>query len=143
MDGRLVSAINEHNLQDKVIYTGFLQDVTDLYSRSRIFVLPSLWNEGCPTAILEAMSYSIPCIAFSIDGIPELVEDGQQGLLIDCGNYSKMSSAIVELLTDTDKCKMLGDNGYKRVSSKFLLSETSKKHTRAFKHVLRRSLINE
>lgn len=143
MNGKLASAVTELKLQDNVTCEGFLKDVTDLYSRSRIFVLPSLWNEGCPTAILEAMSYSIPCIAFSIDGIPELVEDDRQGLLCERGNYSKMSAAILDLLTDTEKSKMLGEEGLKRVKNHFSLGETTKKHIQVFENVLKRKPNNE
>ena len=139
MNGDLQRTIKELELEEWVLCKGFQSNVSEWYVRSKLFVLPSLWNEGCPTSILEAMSYSIPCVAFSIDGIPELVENGQTGLLYDCGNYSGMSSAIIELLTNAEKSKMLGNSGFKRVSSHFSLTETSRKHLLAFEDVLQRS----
>ncbi|NDC10371.1 MAG: glycosyltransferase, partial [Oxalobacteraceae bacterium] len=118
----------------------FQADVTPWYRRARVFVLPSLWNEGCPTAILEAMSFAIPCVAFAMDGIPELVEDGVHGVLSQCGDYSGMADAIIQMLTDDSKASKLGEQGRGRVDSLFRLENTVGSHSAIFNKILQSSV---
>jgi glycosyltransferase involved in cell wall biosynthesis len=132
MNGAVQDAIEEAGLSDYVRCVGFQPDVSPWFKQARVFVLPSLWNEGCPTAILEAMSYAIPCVAFAMDGIPELIEDGHQGLLMQPGDYSQMASAIIQLLTDIDKATKLGNNGRSRIGLHFKLESTAISHAKAF-----------
>lgn len=139
MNGEIQRAIEEAGLSDSVRCEGFQADVMPWYRRARVFVLPSLWNEGCPTAILEAMSFAIPCVAFAMDGIPELVEDGDHGILLQCGDYSGMAAAIIRMLTDDDKASKLGGNGQERMYSHFKLENTATLHSVAFMEILSRS----
>jgi glycosyltransferase involved in cell wall biosynthesis len=101
-----------------------------------VFVLPSLRDEGCPTAILEAMLYAIPCVAFAMDGIPELVENGHQGVLLQRGDYSGMAAAIIQVLSDDCKATQMGECGQERVQSLFSLGNTATLHAAAFKEIL-------
>ncbi len=139
MNGEIHRAIEEAGLSDHVRCEGFQADVSPWFRRARVFALPSLWNEGCPTAILEAMSYSIPCVAFAIDGIPELVENGHQGVLLQSGDYSGMATAIIQILTDTSKAAKLGESGQERVHSHFRLADTAALHSLTFNKILFRS----
>jgi glycosyltransferase involved in cell wall biosynthesis len=139
MNGEVQQAIEQAGLSQHVRCEGFQADVSPWFRRARVFVLPSLWNEGCPTAILEAMSYSIPCVAFAMDGIPELVENGHQGMLLQRGDYSGMAAAIIQMLTDDVKAAKLGKCGQERVHSHFRLENTVALHSVAFKRILLRS----
>lgn len=139
MNGEVQQAIEEAGLSGYVRCEGFQADVSPWFRRARVFVLPSLWNEGCPTAILEAMSFAVPCVAFAMDGIPELVENGQQGMLLPCGDYSGMAAAIIKMLTDDGKASNLGGSGQVRVHSHFRLENTATLHSVAFKQILFRS----
>lgn len=139
MKGKVQQAIVEAGLADFVRCVGFQSDVTSWFRRARVFVLPSLWNEGCPTAILEAMSFSVPCIAFELDGIPELVQSGQQGVLLRYRDYQGMTDAISQLLKDTKLASKYGNSGRVRVKSQFVLENTVDLHWRAFKTVLSRA----
>ncbi len=138
MNGEVQQAIAEAGLSDQVRCEGFQADVSPWFKRARVFVLPSLWNEGCPTAILEAMSFAIPCVGFAMDGIPELVENGHQGMLLQCGDYSGMAAAIIQILTDNSKAARLGECGQGRVHSNFRLENTAALHSVAFKNILLR-----
>lgn len=138
MNGEVQRAIEEAGLSGHVHCEGFQADVSSWFRRARVFVLPSLWNEGCPTAILEAMSFAIPCVAFAMDGIPELVENGHQGMLLQCGDYSGMAAAIIQMLTDDGKAMNLGESGQERVHSHFRLENTATLHTGAFTEILTR-----
>jgi glycosyltransferase involved in cell wall biosynthesis len=136
MNGEIQRAIEEAGLSHYVRCEGFQADVSPWFKRARVFVLPSIWNEGCPTAILEAMSFALPCVAFAMDGIPELVENGRQGVLLQCGDYSGMGAAIIQVLTDDGRATKLGKCGQERVHSHFRLESTATLHTVAFAEIL-------
>lgn len=136
MNGEVQRAIEKAGLCGHVRCEGFQADVSTWFRRARVFVLPSLWNEGCPTAILEAMSFAIPCVAFAMDGIPELVKDGDHGILLQRGDYSGMTAAIIRMLTDDCKAAKLGKNGRGRVHSHFRLENTAALHSEAFNKIL-------
>lgn len=135
MNGAVQRAVIREGLSDYVQCVGFRSDVAPWLNRARIFVLPSLWNEGCPTSILEAMSFGIPCVAFAQDGIPELIENGQQGTLIEQINYPMMAKVIIELLVDDDKALKMGRSGRARVLSHFQLNNSARLHVEAFSKI--------
>jgi glycosyltransferase involved in cell wall biosynthesis len=136
MNGEIHRAIEAAGISHHVRCEGFQADVTPWFRRARVFVLPSLWNEGCPTAILEAMSYSIPCVAFAIDGIPELIENGHQGLLLQTGDYSGMATEIIQILNDESIATKLGESGRARVRSQFRLEDTAALHSLTFNKLI-------
>jgi glycosyltransferase involved in cell wall biosynthesis len=136
MNGKVQKMIDELNLSTFVSYEGFQKDISKWYKKSRLFVLPSLWNEGAPTSILEAMSYSIPCIAFSIDGIPELIDTEINGVLLKKGDYLNLEEAIIQLITNNAKAVKQGKEGYKKVSTSFKLSDTEKMHRKIFREIM-------
>ncbi len=138
MNGEVQQAILAAGLSAHVRCEGFQADVSPWFRRARVFVLPSLGNEGCPTAILEAMSFAIPCVAFAIDGIPELVENKHHGILLPSGDYSGMTAAIIQMLTDDGKASKLGEDGRVRVNSYFKVESTAALHLAAFNKILLR-----
>ena len=98
MNGKIKEVIQENNLDKVVTHLGFIKDIDKYFQSSDIFILPSIEREGCPTSILEAMSYAKPTIAFNIDGIPELIKNEEQGFLIDAYNYKDFQKALLSLL---------------------------------------------
>jgi glycosyltransferase involved in cell wall biosynthesis len=99
------------NLQDlalqlgigsKVIFAGFCQTTREILDTMNIFVLPSL-NESFPNALLEAMAAGLPCIATSVGGVREVIENGIDGLLVPPANVSMLENAIRSLLNGSDQ----------------------------------------
>lgn len=79
-----------------------VQDVTDpipLLTASQFFILPSP-SEGLPDAVLEAMAAGLPVVAFAVGGIPELVENGETGLLVEPGDVPGLARAIDKIAGD-------------------------------------------
>ena len=135
MKGLIQRRITELNLDKNVKCIGFKSDLTKWYKRARVFVLPSLWDEGCPTSILEAFSFGIPVIASNIDGIPELIDNDVDGYLID--PYSNnISKYVIELLRDKIKAKRMGINGARKINAKFTLKECCNKHLNVFSELI-------
>ena len=89
----------ELGVADRVRLFGFRSDTIDLYQAMDVFVLSSL-REGLPNVLLEAMALEVPIVATRIAGVPRLVEDGENGLLVDPGDFLELSVAIERLLND-------------------------------------------
>lgn len=101
-------------------------EVSALLRRRPIFVLPSViarggWMEGIPVALMEAMAAGAPVIASRLSGIPELVEDGRTGLLVEPGDAEELAAAISRLASDRRLADRLGGEGRKKVGVEFEL----------------------
>ena len=92
-------------------YISFGPELLSLYEASDLFVLPSL-TEGCPQTLFEAMAYGLPVVATKVGGIPDLIADEENGLLVHPGNPKDMSHAIERLITDTDLKDRLSKNAF-------------------------------
>jgi glycosyltransferase involved in cell wall biosynthesis len=84
---------------DRVRFLGRRDDIPRLLAISDIFVLPSR-SEGQPGALVEAMATGLPCVAARVGGIPEVIRDGHDGLLVDRGDSEALGHAILRLVND-------------------------------------------
>ena len=132
MGGIVQRMVKRLGVEDVIEFTGFVDDVSSILARSMIFVLPSLWNEGCPTAVLEAMAHGLPIVAFSVDGIPEMITDGREGMLVPKGDYAAMAKAICTLLSDPVLARNLGRSGRLRVGREFQIDRCVRQHADVF-----------
>lgn len=139
MSGILQKKIMEPEFVDSVEYVGFDAEPARWYRRARIFALPSLRNEGCPTSILEAMSFSVPCVAYDIDGISELIAHGKTGLISSEGDYEAMANSIIKLLSQPKFAQELGNNGHNSVSLNFTIDRTCDHHFNYFSELISKS----
>jgi glycosyltransferase involved in cell wall biosynthesis len=78
-----------------------------LYQSASIFVLPSLFDPS-PLVLLEAMGHGLPCVSTTTCAIPELVQDGVTGVLVPPGDAAALTSALVALLTESDRTAAMG-----------------------------------
>ena len=85
-----------------------------VYRESDTFVLSS-FAEGLPVVLMEAMAMEIPCIATWIAGVPELIRDGVDGLLVAPGDAASLARAIVRLMSDAALQRRLGQSGRQRI----------------------------
>jgi glycosyltransferase involved in cell wall biosynthesis len=86
--------------------------------RSDIFLLPSL-SEAMPVAIMEAMSCGLPVIATRVRGVPELVENGETGCLVEPMDVERLAEAMVSLVVDPELRKRMGRKGREKVVSEY------------------------
>jgi len=89
--------------------------LAEWYARSDILVLPSLW-EGYGIVLLEAMSFGLPVIATRVGGIPEIVSDGRNGLLVEAGNVPDLARAMRYLIEHPEYARTLSDGALETVS---------------------------
>lgn len=84
----------ELGVADAVDWTGFTEDVDAEWSEIDLFVLPSLFGEGLPMVVLEAMAAGVPVVATRVEGVPEAIRDEEDGLLAEPGDSDSLVGAI-------------------------------------------------
>jgi glycosyltransferase involved in cell wall biosynthesis len=94
------------------------EEIHDLYARSSIFCLPS-FAEGVPCVLMEAMAMELPVLSTRIAGIPELIEDGESGLLVAPGRADELATALERLLEDPELVRRLTRQGREKVVREF------------------------
>lgn len=115
---RLEQQIRESGLERHFLWLGSRRDVAELLACCDMFVLPSE-SEGLPNALLEAMAAGLPVIATSVGGVPEVIEDEENGLLIPPCDPKALSVAICRLLQDDELRGRLARSGQKSVIERF------------------------
>lgn len=129
---RLQSLVEELKLHDVVRFTGALpiDQVRSYLVPSTVIIAPSVYardgeRDGTPTVLIEAMACGIPVVASGISGIPELIDDGESGLLVPERDEERLASAIEVVLRDPDLRARLGRNGRQKVLREFDVRVTS------------------
>ena len=113
-------------LQDKVQLMGtvFQEQLAHFFNRTDVFVLPCLTTgsgdvDGIPVVLMEAMAMELPVISTYVSGIPELITQGQSGLLVNEKDAPALADAIQCLLEDREHARKLGQNGRAKVVAEF------------------------
>lgn len=108
--GDLQAVAEAEGVEDRVEFTGYLEDVRDAYSRASIGVVPSLASEAVSRSALEMMSSGLPVLAASTNGLIDVVLDGRTGLLHPPGDSATLGRQIAYLCADTGLAAILGEN---------------------------------
>ncbi len=121
--GRLAK---ELGLENSIRLLGWVEEeaLTQMWGQATIFCLPS-HNEGVPMAVLEAMSHGVPVVCTPVGGLPELIEDGRNGLFARPADPTSIAEAILRLLRDEALQKSIGEAGYRTVHQKCGLQTVS------------------
>lgn len=115
---RLEVLIRELGLSERVQLLGYRSDTLLLYQAMDVFALSS-HREGLPNVVLEAMALETPLVATRVAGVPRLVEDGVNGLLVDCGDLPGLTGALDALLRDAALRQRLAREARRTVESKY------------------------
>lgn len=106
-------------IRDMVIFTGLVKDVERIYAAMDIFVLPSNCSEAFGMVIIEAMAMGKPVIGTIVGGIPELITDGKNGIIVPPGDKKALAAAIREYLRDSDLSSRMAAAGRQAAESDF------------------------
>ena len=118
----LENLVKELGIEEMVNFLGFKDNAKQLLSSANIFLFPSR-TENLPYAILEAGFAGLPIISTSVGGIPEIIKDMQNGILVHPQNPKEIAEAIIYLLDHTEKQKEFGSEIKKIVSNFFSLDK--------------------
>jgi glycosyltransferase involved in cell wall biosynthesis len=114
----LASQARGLGIDGRVTFTGHLQEVRPLLPALDVFALPSL-SEGLPFSVLEAMDAGLPVVAARVGGVPELVADGETGLLVPPADTGALTSALLSLLEDPARRVHMGEAARRRIDAQF------------------------
>jgi glycosyltransferase involved in cell wall biosynthesis len=110
--------VDSRGLTDVIRFEGHQSNVKDVLANTDVFAFPS-FMEASPNAVLEAMAASVPVVACNVGGIPEVVKDGQNGLLVPPRDAQQLADAILRLLSDVPLATRLGQGGRATVEASF------------------------
>ena len=121
---KILNRVKELGIEKIVFHDGQdRENIKYLYSTSDIFVLPSL-KETFGIVLIEAMHYKLPIITTNVSAMPDLVKDGQNGLLVPPQNSEALANALKKLMTEPELRQRMGERGY-RISQSFDWDKTS------------------
>jgi len=106
-------------VKNQAHFLGSRSDVPDILKRSQVVVLPSA-TEGLPLTLIEASATAVPVVAFNIEGVNEVVEHEQTGLLVPVGDFGALVESVQKLLLSEPLRNTLGKNGRARVIERYL-----------------------
>jgi len=118
--------VHELDISENVIFCGFQKDVGQFLKLFDLFILASK-KEGLGTSIIDALSVGLPIVAASSGGIPELITNNHNGILVEPKNPKELSDAVIKLMDDEEKRKALGKNALNTVE-KFSIETTVNKN---------------
>lgn len=117
----------------RVVFAGYREDVPALLAGCDLFCLPSL-AEGMPVVVLEAMAHGKAVVATPVGGTPELVVDGETGMLVAPGDAGALARALAELLAEPERAARMGEAGRTRVLRDFSARATVERVLGLYEH---------
>jgi sugar transferase (PEP-CTERM/EpsH1 system associated) len=118
---KLRTQVSDAGLNDVVWLPGARADIAALLHSFSIFTLPSL-AEGTPVSLLEAMACALPVVAAKVGGIPEVIDDGVQGTLVDPLDTAALAAALAQYALDPIRARAHGDAARLRIEQQYSIS---------------------
>ncbi|MEM9646400.1 MAG: glycosyltransferase family 4 protein [Planctomycetota bacterium] len=115
----ILERVQKLGIEDRIEWVGFTDDVPAALVELDAMVLPSLFGEGLPMVVLEAMAAAVPVIATRVEGTPEAITDGVEGLLATPKNPESLARKIRELVRGQHDWSSMGEAGYQRHAKDF------------------------
>lgn len=115
---RLERMVAELGLTERVRFTGHQQDVRPVFQDIDMLALTS-YTEGFPNVLLESLCMQRPILATAVGGVPDIVEDGVTGVLVQPGDHEAVASGLCRMLEDGEAARRMLANGYQRVMERF------------------------
>ncbi len=131
----LQSMISRLKLADDVILTNYRTDIPQILNLMDVFVLAST-SEAAPIAVLEAMACGKPIVATRVGGVPELVIDGETGIVVTPGDPEAIAETVLYFLNHVEKVNEMGSKGRLRAIERFDLSVCTKRHEQIYTNIL-------
>ena len=115
----LKNKVQEMKLDNNVTFFPFTREPMYVFERIDILVLSSLYKEGLPNVLLEAMSMNVPVVSSKMAGVPEIIKDGKTGYMVEPGKSGQLADAISKLWSGRAAYKKISRNGRKLMEENF------------------------
>lgn len=127
--------IEQLGLSERFQLPGSTYDVPAALAKLDLFVLPSLW-EGLPLTLLEAMAAGCPVIAARVDGVPEIIRDGENGMLVPPRDPAALADAILRMIGDRSAGERFADVARQTVTARFTLDRMVRETEKVYEAAL-------
>lgn len=131
LKSELKALVSELNLNDKVVFTGQVKNIIEILSITDIGVNSSL-SEGMSNSILEYMAMGKPVVATEVGGNPEVVIDGETGIIVPPKDSQSLAEALLKLINNKELKRSMGSKGKKRAEEYFSAEKMAKEYERMY-----------
>ncbi len=136
MENDIIKQAKRYGLEKDILITGWVDNPLDYIELFNIAVLLSRW-EGFGLALTEYMLAGKPVVATAVDAIPDIVQNGQNGILVQPGQIQEVADAIEKLHRNPDLCARLAARGEQDVRRRFDARRVAREHTDLFEEMIR------
>jgi L-malate glycosyltransferase len=137
----LCKLTNDLNLSNKVIFTGNRKDIPNILSALDIFLFPSLFPEGWPNAIGEAMAAGLPVVSFDIGDVKYIIKDGIDGYIVE-KNINKLKEITLKLIKNKNLRVSIGKDAQKKIRSNFSVIKMVNSYEKLYTDLIKNENIN-
>jgi glycosyltransferase involved in cell wall biosynthesis len=135
LQGKLQQLCKKYNIANQVYFVGFRNDLERILSCLDLVVHPATM-EGLGISLLQAAAAGVPIVASSVGGIPEIVHDGVNGVLVPPDDIPALTSAVIRLLGDIEKASVMGRTGRQLIRTEFPIEKMVEGNLRVYRQVL-------
>jgi glycosyltransferase involved in cell wall biosynthesis len=131
----LKNQLEKLNLTDRALLPGYISDVYSILELMDLFVISS-FTEGLPMSMLEAMLMNVPVVSTRVGGIPEVLQYGKAGILVDHNTPEELAEGIMEILSDLDLRKKLVNKARNVILEKYSSSRMAREYLTVYQGIL-------
>jgi glycosyltransferase involved in cell wall biosynthesis len=132
----VMAQVERLGIGDRIEWRGFRGDVAAEFASMDLFVLPSLFGEGLPMVLLEAMSYGVPAVATRVEGVPEALRDGIDGLIAEANDPRSLADRIVNIIDGSVDWQALRTSAHRRQADAFSARSMAEGVAKVYRNVL-------
>jgi glycosyltransferase involved in cell wall biosynthesis len=138
----LENYVKELNLGDRVIFTGYREDVEELMALMDIFVLTSL-REGLPRVLVQAAAVGMPSVAFNVDGVPEIIKDNYNGFLVRPRDVGQLANRIEKYIDNKELVLLHGQKGREFIKNKWSIEDMVRRTDQIYNYLVKKKINNK
>lgn len=134
----IMQLVERLNIAEAITWTGFVDDIAAELAEMDVFVLPSLFGEGLPMVVLEAMAAAVPVVASHVEGIPAAIRHREDGLLFEPGSVSQLVLAVEQLVDGQDGLdyEAMSRNAQERHNTNFSAQAMAREVAAVYREIL-------
>ncbi len=136
-ESQVIALTKELGIESAVRWKGFTRDVNSAIRELDALVLPSLFGEGMPMVVLEALAVGVPVVATRVEGTPEVIRDGREGYLAEPSNPQSLARTIERLISDRHAWCRMSQQAWNRHQESFSDVRMAQRVAHTYKKILR------
>jgi glycosyltransferase involved in cell wall biosynthesis len=133
----LKKAVAERGLSDRIFFTGEARDVRPILANADMFFLSSR-EEGMPRGLMEAMAMRVASMATRVGGIPEVLRDGVDGLLVPYGDAQTTAATLRRMIDSPELRARFAESGEQRIRQEFSFDAVARKYADVYARLVAR-----